>query len=145
MSYYYRYLYLFMYVLLQVLELHDIENDPVKGVVSILYLMCVLHVCIVTAERSFKDIIKYNMPDFTKYTDIPSLVPYLYKYQLLTPDEHQQLLQQTTSEQSIFYYAQVLRRKGAKAHVQFYMCLNEAVKDPHCSVGHCDLLKLFNR
>ena len=41
MSYYYRYLYLFMYVLLQVLELHDIEDDPVKGVVSTLCLMCV--------------------------------------------------------------------------------------------------------
>ena len=107
--------------------------------------MCVLHVYILTIERSFKGIIMSNMPDFKKYTDISSLAPYLYKYQLLTPDEHLQLLQQTTSEQSIFYYTQVLRRKGAKAHVRFYMCLNEAVTDPYCSVGHHDLLKLFNR
>ena len=30
-----------MYVLLQVLEFYDIEDDPVKGVTSIIYLMCV--------------------------------------------------------------------------------------------------------
>ena len=97
---------------------------------------------IVTAERSFKKIILTNMPDFKKYTDIPSLAPYLYKYQLLTPDEHLLLLQ--SSDQSVLYYTQVLPKKGAKAHVTFYKCLNEAVRDPHCSVGHRDLLKLFN-
>ncbi len=86
------------------------------------------------------------MPEFTKYTDISSLVPYLFKYQLLTSDEHQQLQQQTTSAQSVRYYTQVLPKKGAKAYVRFYMCLNEAVKDTHrCSVGHHDLFKLFNR
>ncbi len=81
------------------------------------------------------------MPDFKKYTDIPSLAPYLYKYQLLTPDEHLQLLQ--SSDQSVHYYTQVLPKKGAKAHVTFYKCLNEAVIDPHCNVGHRDLLNFF--
>ena len=97
---------------------------------------------IVTAERSFKKIILTNMPDFKKFTDIPSLVPYLYKYQLLTPDEHLLLLQ--SSDQSVHYYTQFLPKKGSKAHVTFYKCLNEAVRDPHCSVGHHSLLKLFN-
>ena len=82
------------------------------------------------------------MLDFKKYTDIPSLAPYLYKYQLLTPDEHLQLLQ--SSDQSVHYYTQVLPKRRTKAFVTFYKCLNEVVKDPHCSVGHHSLLKLFN-
>ena len=40
MSYEYLYNYLYLCII-QVLELHDIEDDPVKGALSILDLLCV--------------------------------------------------------------------------------------------------------
>ena len=106
------------------------------------FLSCCIFLVYFLIEKAFKDTIIRNMPDFKNFTDMSSLLPYLYKYQLITPDEHMTLLQQ--GDQSVYFYSQMLPRKGVKAHVTFYKCLNEAVRDTHSNVGHHTLLKFFN-
>ena len=83
------------------------------------------------------------MPDFVKYTNISSLFPYLYKYQLITQDDYADVDKQTPSEGIMYYYTRVLPSKGPKAHLIFYQCLREAAEETNCHLGHRELLKFF--
>lgn len=96
-------------------------------------------------ERAFINTVRKKMPEFVRYTDVSSLAPYLFKFQLLTFDEYAHINSLPSSNaQSQYYYTTILPKKGAKAYLTFYQCLLEAVKEPSCNKGHKDLLCYFN-
>ena len=83
------------------------------------------------------------MPTFLKYTDMSSLIPYLYRHRLITCEEHEEIERLGKRKGATHYYTGVLQTKGTKAHLIFYQCLREAVEELDCHLGHRELLKLF--
>ena len=95
-----------------------------------------------SADDYIADIVKRNMSEFTKSTDMESLFPCLFQTSLISTKDWEDLQKFTNSKAKMnFFYIFLLSSKGPGAYEKLFECL----KDERDHRGHQHLVRIIER